>query len=426
MRPEIQDVLVNLHLILAAWIIAQKLPRRKPFLLRSALSLAVMSILRYIYFYKIAFSYLLMDHWNLRSILGYTVLLFLTVGSVVFCFECDFWAALFCGGTSYCAQHICQRIYGCCRTLWLQDLPAYLHILIYLAIIALGLIVMYFLVKPLRADRLVVDNKSQLLALIAVIASTMVLDLTMFRAMGEGGELLLICFTIYSSMISALIFLLQLGLISHKKKELELDTVKSVLKSRQEQYFFEKSLIDTINIKSHDLKHQIALLDGSAQKELSEELKAVVNAYDSTFHTGNEALDVVLTRGSFNCRGKNIHLTCLADGKCLEFMPEVDIYSLFGNILDNAIEATDKIEDEEKRVISLSISQEGYFVNIRAENFFSDKLTFSNGLPESTKGDPLYHGFGMKSIRMIVHSYGGSLKVYTKEDRFVLDIMFSV
>ena len=151
-----------------------------------------------------------------------------------------------------------------------------------------------------------------------------------------------------------------------------------------------------------------------------------MNAYDSSFHTGNIALDVVLTRESFSCGEKNISMTCLADGKCLDFISEVDIYSLFGNILDNAIEATEKVPDPEKRLLTLDIAQEGYFVHIRVENYFTDKLTFTNGLPDSTKGDSLYHGFGMKSIKMLVQKYGGSLKVYTKGERFVLDIMFSV
>lgn len=157
MRNEIQDLLVNINLILAAWIIAWKMPRRKPFALRSALSLAAVSALRYAYFYGIA-PIFPNNSWNLVNMLGFAVLLFLIVASVAVCFECDFWTALFCAGTSYCAQHICQRIYNCLRMLWLSEQPEYLHILIFLGIMALGLAVVYLLVKPLRVGRLVVDN----------------------------------------------------------------------------------------------------------------------------------------------------------------------------------------------------------------------------------------------------------------------------
>ena len=152
----------------------------------------------------------------------------------------------------------------------------------------------------------------------------------------------------------------------------------------------------------------------------------MIEAYDSSFRTGNVALDVVLTRENFNCKEKNVKLTCVANGACLNFMSEVDVYSLFGNILDNAIEASEKLEDPEKRIISLTVSQEGYFVNIHAENYFCDHLTFTDGLPETTKLDTVYHGYGLKSIRMLVQKYEGSLKISTNEDRFVLDILFSV
>lgn len=433
MRNLIQDVLGNLSLILGTWIIACQMPKRKPFAARLALILCVICILRYLYFYitkpyMLAFS----AHIELAmNTLGYILLILMTVGAAAFLFECGFWPALFCGGVSYCIQHIGQRLYRLMSRILLADAAEPLHILAYVSVMAVCMVSACFLVQKMHIDKIVVDNKKLLLAVLAVVSTAIALDLVFLRALKESdGELLQICFTSYSVMASALIVWLMLGMVSSKKVELELDTIKSVLKSEQAQYYYEKSLIDTINIKCHDLRHQIALLERPAEdpmrRELGDELRAAVNAYDSSFHTGNIALDVVLTRESFNCGGKSISMTCIADGKRLEFISEADIYSLFGNILDNAIEAADKVPDPDKRIISLHITQEGYFVHICAENYFTDTLTFIDGLPQSTKGDSLYHGFGMRSIKMLVQKYGGSLKVYTKEDRFVLDIMFSV
>ncbi|MCM1440942.1 MAG: ATP-binding protein [Roseburia sp.] len=432
MRNVIQDVMGNLSLILGAWIIAYQMPKRKLFAARLALSLCVVSLLRHAYFYFVKpyiLTYPLEGKYTLQMIntVGYVLLILMVVGAVFFLFEGGFWPSLFCGGASYCIQHVGQRLYRILSVTVLAGLPEPLHILTYVSIMTVCLTLAGVLVRKMRIDKIVVDNKKLLLAVLAVVATAIALDLVFMRAMREGeGELLNLCFTAYSVMTSTLIFLLMLGLISSKRTELELDTIKAMLESEQEQYYFEKSLIDTINIKCHDLKHQIALLEGPAQQGLGEELKAAVNAYDSSFHTGNIALDVVLTRENFNCGGKDISMTCIADGRCLDFISEADIYSLFGNILDNAIEAAEKVPEPEKRIISLHIAQEGYFVSIHAENYFADKLTFVNGLPESTKGDSVYHGFGMKSIKMLVNKYGGSLKVYTKEERFILDIMFSL
>ena len=49
---------------------------------------------------------------------------------------------------------------------------------------------------------------------------------------------------------------------------------------------------------------------------------------------------------------------------------------------------------------------------------------FKNGLPQSTKDDSEYHGFGTKSIKNIVHKYSGELLMSVNDGRFNLDILF--
>ncbi len=425
MRSVIQDILVNISLFSAAWIIGRRLPRRKLFWLRTAVCFAVFCVLRQLFFNGLV---PLLDptYKILWSTCGYAGLLGMTTVSVMLCFDSDFWAALFCGGTSYCVQHICQRTYRIFAKFVLKGAPEYLHILSFLGLLIFYMLLLYIFVKKLPIDRIVVSNRGVLVATLVIIASTSVLDLTFFRAMREGGLLLRVCIYISTIMMSALILALQFNMASSRKKDIELDTIKDLLEQERSQYYFEKTMIDMVNIKCHDLKHQIAALDQSAQKKLEEDLSQVVEAYDSNFKTGNVALDVVLTRKNFDCKGRGISLTCVAKGECLDFMSELDIYSLFGNILDNAIEATDKLEDPERRVINLTVFQEGYFVRIHEENYFGGALTFSGGLPETTKKDTAYHGIGLKSIRMLAQKYDGSLKIDTVDGRFILDIMFSV
>lgn len=57
------------------------------------------------------------------------------------------------------------------------------------------------------------------------------------------------------------------------------------------------------------------------------------------------------------CQNKEIQFTYMADGEKLRFMDAKDIHSLFGNLLDNAIEAMEKIEDKDKRVMELQVRQ---------------------------------------------------------------------
>lgn len=64
--------------------------------------------------------------------------------------------------------------------------------------------------------------------------------------------------------------------------------------------------------------------------------------------TGNKVLDTVLTTKSLYCNKHGIIFTCVADGTLLDFMDVMDICSIFGNALDNAIECEMKIPEKEK------------------------------------------------------------------------------
>ena len=107
--------------------------------------------------------------------------------------------------------------------------------------------------------------------------------------------------------------------------------------------------VDLINRKCHDLKHQIAALrrisDRREREESIQALEQSVMIYDSVVKTGNDILDTVLTEKSLLCESRGITLTCVADGDCLDFMDGVDIYTIFGNALDNAIESVTPLDD---------------------------------------------------------------------------------
>ena len=186
----------------------------------------------------------------------------------------------------------------------------------------------------------------------------------------------------------------------------------------------EKTVIDTINIKCHDLKHQLMVLDGKIPDSELVKLKDAVDVYDSIFKTDNKALDVVLTMKNLMCENKDINFTCIANGGILSFISETDIYSLFGNILDNSIEACDKVKEKEKRLISMTIQERQGCVVIENKNYFAETPVMVNGVPQTTKSNTKYHGFGIPSIKMLVEKYNGEMKISIKEDIFTMKIVF--
>lgn len=203
-----------------------------------------------------------------------------------------------------------------------------------------------------------------------------------------------------------------------------LDVISQMKYNEEKQYELSKENIALINQKCHDLKYFIRNYGNNQtlNPQVIEEISQSIEIFDSNIKTGNNALDIIFTEKSLLCYKNNIRFTCIADGKLLSFMDDVDAYSLFGNLVDNAIEA---LKDEaQKRVISLIIKGQGDFVSISIQNFFSKQLRFENGLPITTKKDKNYHGYGMQSIKMICEKYNGTLSINTNDNIFSVNILF--
>ena len=195
------------------------------------------------------------------------------------------------------------------------------------------------------------------------------------------------------------------------------------------QYEMTAEHIDTINRKSHDLKHQInalrAIDDQDVRNDVLRSMEEAVMIYDSSYQTGNHTLDMVLTQKALRCDQMNIPLSVIADGKLLDFMDEIDLYTMMANILDNAMEANEQIEASERRSITLTIHEQKGLIILQSENPFVGDIQLKNGLPATRKADKTEHGFGTRSIVYTVEKYDGFLNIETKNQMFVLRIVFT-
>ena len=115
-------------------------------------------------------------------------------------------------------------------------------------------------------------------------------------------------------------------------------------------------------------------------------------------------------------------MTCLVSGELVSFMDRMDIYSLFGNALSNAIESVERVPDEEKRCVNVIVRNANGLLTIHVENYFEGTLELKNGLPVTDK-DSNYHGYGMRSMARIAEKYGGELTVSVSGNKFNLDIV---
>ena len=408
-----------LGLLVAEFILSMRLPKRKCFwlfLIIGCVPSVVMSLLwRYI---------------PINGLWGGTMIFFaifiLTMIMPIAAYKANVWSYLFVGIIAYSAQHIYYETYNIINTL-ANHMPLWAQIIVLIAISAVYYTALYFAFTKRRnkGELITVDNRVLLLVAGMVLTVTVVISFFGGAYAGMSGlNNLVIIIRLFSIITCLLSLFMGYFMCSAKKNQIELAVVKQMLYVSQKQYEESKESIDIINVKCHDLKHQLSGLKGKLDQEELSRVTEAIAIYDNSFKTGNAALDVVLTEKGLICKNKGIRLTCMLDGSSLDGITQSDIYSLFGNALDNAINGV-SAEDENNRVISIREIKRGGFSIITVENYHTEEIVFEDGLPLTTNADKDYHGFGMKSMKMITEKYGGELMVSFADNIFKLQMILA-
>ena len=209
----------------------------------------------------------------------------------------------------------------------------------------------------------------------------------------------------------------------------EMLEIQKVMQIQYKQFRESQDNIDMINRKYHDLKHQLQILrqetDMDKRADYLDQIEDGLKKYELENKTQNPVLDTILTTKSNQCMKFGITLTVVADGALLNHMHVMDISSIFGNALDNAIRYEAQIKDPDKRLIHLSIAKKQGFICIVIENYFEGGVVPDGYRQCTTQDDELQHGYGVKSIRYTVEKYGGTLHIETIDNWFRLEILFS-
>ena len=231
---------------------------------------------------------------------------------------------------------------------------------------------------------------------------------------------------LFSMSMSILVLMVGSYIVRQQQNRAEVTLMEQTILSERQQYQRMKENIDIINMRCHDLKHQLANFSGKLTEEEVKSLQEAVNIYDSTIKTGSEVLDVLIYEKQLACQQEGILLTCMADGKALSFMRTRHIYALFDNAVSNAIEAVRQLSDPAMKVISLNVVSRDGVVEIVATNYFAGSVTFHDGLPNTTKDNRNQHGFGSMSIRYIASQYGGTMNAEAENSIYTLTVRIPV
>lgn len=277
------------------------------------------------------------------------------------------------------------------------------------------------------------NRRSRLLLAFALLLADVVLNAVQVYGIGDTTLPTAVLAVMYVQSVLCCVMTLgiQFTMLDKATAVRETEHIKELWRLDRELYErFQKSA-ELINIKCHDLKHQLQMLqaaEGEVNRQVLGDVAEAIAIFDNQIQTGNQVLDTVLALKGLECECAQIHFTCIAEGQELAFLSVEQLYSLFGNAITNAIEAVKKSDDWDKRVIHLEVARRNDMVFIHVENYCPDagQLIFTNGLPETTKADRTNHGYGMRSMQLITEKLGGGMEVHVEKSMFHLNIFIPV
>ncbi len=280
----------------------------------------------------------------------------------------------------------------------------------------------YLLAKPMTKDgHYRIDAITSIWTGVFVIFLVLVLSLISFV---KGFQYI---HAVYASMACFLLLSMQRGQVIARLEEEEFAFREKLWNKKKMQYKISKDAMAVVNRNYHDIKHQIAAVNAMTDEERRQEalqrMEENIGIYDSVVHTENELLDTVLTEKRLACGRKKITMSCICEGKSMLFMDGLDLYTLLGNALDNAIEAAEKVPEGE-RYISVLIQKKLGMTIVEIRNPIAVAPTIKDGNLFTTKKDKDSHGYGVNSMKEIVKKYDGIFEYKANDKTFVVRMIF--
>ena len=419
-----RSALVLLQSVLGLFMFSYSMKKRAGFLPRLLLSLAAGML-----FMFAAVRNLYIPGSDPRAMLSHAAVSFsvyvLLIGIVWCCFEESVWSAMFSAASGYLAQDIGGSVKTLFRQAGFVNRLAGTDIGIVLVdLVCYGLVflLIFFLIRPFARRREGnFDNKIKAVFSVAVL----LLCIGMARLTQDNPDrngMAVSAEAVLQIIIDALAIALQFGVMEQARLSSNVETMRELVHQQRVQYEASKESARIINEKYHDLKHLIKSFQGTVPQPQLDRLKQSIAAYERPANSGNEVLDVLLAEKLGICQQRSIVLTCSLGMTDFSFVEELDLYSLFQNALSNAINAVSSLPEDTERFISLSAARDGNMLTIHMENPCGEDVDFVDGLPQ-TKGDPDWHGFGMKSMDRITRKYNGTLTAQQRGKMFFLDIL---
>jgi hypothetical protein len=233
-------------------------------------------------------------------------------------------------------------------------------------------------------------------------------------------------------IVNILLIYLFLNSIKSEKEKAKAEFVNEKLDMQYKYYLMVKDSQEKMKRVYHDMNNHmenIKSLKNSCEdvnkyiNNIEDEVKGSKNIYN----TGNVLLDIIFHEKRKACMENNIDFNVGIDFSKCEFIEMIDISCIFSNLIDNAIEACNKIDDNniEKYIIIKSTFIKGYYV-VRCENSKINKVIIKSNKIFTSKKIKFLHGIGLDSIKSSIKKYNGELKIKYSEYKFIVTVHIPV
>lgn len=306
-------------------------------------------------------------------------------------------------------------------------LGRYLHILLckIVTVVVLALIARFFTIE----ERF---SWSDLL-LYLIFPSITLLNLYLFIHLGIRYDLsahavLILVLTLVLALLNVLILALFQRSSKQAKEKHELELLNLRSESEKRRYEDLKEAHQQLQVLRHDIKEHLKYVQFLTEKgehgavaEYLRKINGELSSGQRVYCTNNRVLDYIIA-SKFSAKP---HVSFLLVGimENLKAIEEGELASLFGNLLDNAIEAAEKSESP---LVELSFLTQGNYQSIICKNSVAQSPLKTDRSLSTTKKDKSLHGFGLKSIRRTVEKHEGMMEIYEENQKFCVQILLPI
>ena len=191
-----------------------------------------------------------------------------------------------------------------------------------------------------------------------------------------------------------------------------------------------RSIYSEMRGYKHDFHHHLQVLKGQLEageydralcylEQLDDDLQQV----DTLLKTGNISADAILSAKLAQAKKKGIRLTIKAQIPDRLAVSDVELGIILGNLLDNAIEACEKVE-ERARFIRIFCKKKEKMLYFSMINAAGEKQKKHSSLFLSGKRG--IHGFGLKRVENIIENHGGWCKYNSEDGAFTSEFLLPI